>query len=73
MLTNRRDRKGSPLGCGAKRTFHLQFFAISFADEMDHFLTVNMHAMFSLTDILAFHTVDAFFHVLAAKMTTNTH
>ena len=29
------------MGCGAQRTFHLQFFATSFADELDRFLTVR--------------------------------
>jgi hypothetical protein len=29
------------MGCGAKRIFHLQFVASSFADELVRFLTVR--------------------------------
>ena len=41
MLKNPSNWGGSPRGCGAKRTFHLHFFATSFADGLVRCSTVR--------------------------------
>ena len=41
MLKKQWSWEGSPLGCSAKRTFHLQIFATSFANELDRCLGVR--------------------------------